>query len=53
VPPLMSQHFAHPAFRHVYGETLRPTYALHDFQPSDLWREWILVIEAVCFEAVY
>jgi len=26
--------------------------ARHDFQPSDLSREYILLIEAVCFEAV-
>lgn len=31
----------------AYGETLRPTYALHDFQPTDPTREWILLIEAL------
>src|SRR5207244_7081329 len=30
-----------------YGETLRPTYALHDFQPTDPAREWILLIEVL------
>jgi len=29
----------------AYGETLRPTYALHDFQPADPTHEWILLIE--------
>lgn len=31
----------------AYGETLRPTYALHDFQPTDPMREWILLIEVL------
>jgi hypothetical protein len=31
----------------AYGETLRPTYALHDFQPTDPAREWILLIEVL------
>ena len=31
----------------AYGETLRPTYALHDFQPADPTREWILLIEVL------
>jgi hypothetical protein len=31
----------------AYGETLRPTYALHDFQPADPAREWILLIEVL------
>ena len=31
----------------TYGETLRPTYALHDFQPADPTREWILLIEVL------
>ena len=31
----------------AYGETLRPTYALHDFQPTDPTREWILLIEVL------
>ncbi len=28
-----------------YSETLRPTYALREFQPQDLDHEWILLIE--------
>jgi hypothetical protein len=31
----------------AYSETLRPTYALHDFQPADPTREWILLIEVL------
>lgn len=31
----------------AYGETLRPTYALHDFQPPDPAREWLLLIEVL------
>jgi len=31
----------------AYGETLRPTYALHDFQPPDPSREWLLLIEVL------
>ncbi|MDX2151421.1 MAG: type IIL restriction-modification enzyme MmeI, partial [Bryobacteraceae bacterium] len=31
----------------AYGETLRPTYALHDFQPADPAREWLLLIEVL------
>ena len=31
----------------AYGETLRPTYALHDFQPADPTREWILLIQVL------
>jgi hypothetical protein len=31
----------------VYGETLRPTYALPDFQPTNPNREWILLVEVL------
>jgi len=31
----------------AYSETLRPTYALHNFQPTDPTREWILLIEVL------
>ncbi len=31
----------------AYGETLRPTYALHDFQPIDTTREWLLLIDVL------
>lgn len=28
-----------------YGETLRPTYALHEYQPKEGEREWILLVQ--------
>lgn len=30
-----------------YGETLRPTYALRDFQPKDGAAEWLLLIQSL------
>jgi Eco57I restriction-modification methylase/MmeI, target recognition domain len=30
-----------------YHETLRPTYGLRDFQPSDASREWILLVKVL------
>src|ERR1019366_7035777 len=30
-----------------YNETLRPTYALRDFQPSDPSRPWILLVDVL------
>ena len=32
-----------------YNETLRPTYALREFQPKDSEHEWILLVEVFPF----